>query len=342
MKKVTTILAAFLFTAGMAFAQNNSATVDQTGDGNDATVTQENSGSNIAEVSQEGDDNQIDLTQRNFGSAGSPGHEADLSQDGDNNEADVLSQGGVGVNTVTLDQIGDYNYARIDQFWGSNNADVKQDGEENEALVSHRGTFDSDASIEQIGNYNDAYIRDAGQGTGPNENNSASIFQDGDDNTSVIDQFESNNRASSWIAGDGNTVTQTQFSDGNTQRVEITGSDNTYTVTQEVGTGNQLYVNSRGTGPGGNTSQSNNSSFTATQSGAFNLISGSMGGDGNSLTITQTGDDNSVSGGLGLWDAAGFTIDGDSNMASISQMSDGNSAVLSIVGNGNTATISQN
>lgn len=342
MKKLSTLTLGLLFAAGSAFAQSNDATVDQIGNDNDATVEQTNSGNNSATLSQDGDENRADLIQRNYGSAGSAGHEADISQDGDRNEADVLSQGGVGVNTVDLEQIGMDNYTQIDQFWGSNDATVSQDGSENEALISHRGTFNSEATITQAGMDNEAAIRDGGQGTGPNSGTSSSIFQSGNDNYASIDQYGDGNSASSWVAGSDNEVFQTQSSASNSQRVEITGDNNTYSVDQEVGTGNKLYVNSRGTGPGGNTSFAYDSEFTATQSGSSNLVSGSMGGVNNSLTITQLGDNNSVSGGQGLWDAAGFTIEGSNNVGTIDQLSNGNNAVMSIAGNGNTSTITQN
>ena len=342
MKKLSTLTLGLLFAAGSAFAQSNDATVGQTGNDNDATVEQTNAGSNSATVTQDGDENRVDLTQRNYGASGSAGHEATISQDGDRNEADILSQGGVGVNTVSLEQIGTGNYSQIDQFWGSNDAAVTQDGSDNDVLISHRGTFDSEASVTQIGSENDADILDGGQGTGPNTGTSSSIYQSGDNNIATITQFADDNSASSWVSGNDNEVLQTQSSADNGQRVEITGDNNVYTVDQEVGSGNRLYVNSRGTGPGDNSSYAYDSDFTATQSGSNNLVSGSMGGTNNSLTITQMGDNNMVSGGLGLWDAAGFTIEGSNNVAVIDQQSNGNSAVLSTMGDGNTATITQN
>jgi len=93
--------------------------------------------------------------------------------------------------------------------------------------------------------------------------------------------------------------------------------------------------------PGGNDSQSNSSGFTAEQSGSGNLASGSMGGLGNTFSLFKVGDDNLVSGGSRFWDASGFTIEGDGNSATISQMSDGNSATLNISGNSNSLVISQ-
>ena len=40
MKKLTTLLVAMLFTAGMAFAQSNEATIDQVGDDHEAMIDQ--------------------------------------------------------------------------------------------------------------------------------------------------------------------------------------------------------------------------------------------------------------------------------------------------------------
>jgi hypothetical protein len=87
-----------------------------------------------------------------------------------------------------------------------------------------------------------------------------------------------------------------------------------------------LYINSRGTGPGENTLGSDLSTFTATQSGSFNLVSGEMGGVNNSLTITQTGLGNSV--GTGMWEADGFRIEGNGNAGTITQMGDYNTASI--------------
>jgi len=230
--------------------------------------------------------------------------------------------------------------------------------------VQHRGSYQSSADVEQTGAYNFAEILDIGQtGSNPNTGNSASVLQlgdgneafiyqegdahsasvdgqEGDDNVADISQTGVNQDAGQYVVGDGNEVTQTQSGADNGQRIEIWGDNNTFSAGQH-GTGNGLYVNARGTAPGDNTSRSYNSSFTATQTGDNNMIGGSMGGDNNSLTITQDGNNNLVTGGQSRWDAAGFTIDGMDNTATISQMGNGHSAVLSQIGNTNTATVMQ-
>ena len=128
MKKLSILIVAFLFTAGMAFAQNN-ATVDQTNDGNEAFID------------QVGDQNNADVEQTSdVGLSDGEGHFADINQlgldgldSGENNFATVKQDFRVtGSHETTIDQWGDDNVAHVEQVDAGNNlANIKQNGIEN-------------------------------------------------------------------------------------------------------------------------------------------------------------------------------------------------------------------
>lgn len=340
MKKLTTITIALLFATGSAYAQNNDASTTQTGDDNDALVEQVGI-SNVADVSQDGDNNEATVQQGEFGANNVQSNyaEASISQVGSENEAAVNQRqgwsGGSAVSIHSIEQDGLRNTGLLTTFNGGNEGSVTQLGNDNYANGRQAGSG-HDLDIYQEGSDNEARINQLSGASG----NSADIAQRGSDNYGLVEQSStSGNRAGQWVAGDDNTVIQTQTSDDNRQRVEITGDSNTYTTLQEGGSGNALYINSRGTGPGSNSSFAYNSDFDAVQSGSGNLISGEMSGYNNSLTITQFGGGNSV--GSGMWDADGFRVEGDNNVGLIDQSGSGHSASMTILGNGNTATISQ-
>jgi hypothetical protein len=316
MKKTSTLFIAMMLSAGMAFAQSNDAISYSEGDDNTVSITQAGM-SNESIVNQRGDNN-----------------EGITSQTGDGNFAEVLqNQYLLATNSYgSIVQVGDNNIAFTEMRRDDNSGDITQTGNDNWAQTTAYGGG-NEGVINQIGDDN---IADIQQGF----DNEGSIYQSGSNNDGeVLQSGTVGNKGSQWVAGSGNTVEQVQTSDANSQRVELTGDDNTYTVTQEVGSGNMLYINSRGTGPGENTLGSDLSTFTATQSGSDNLVSGEMGGVGNSLTISQTGLSNAV--GTGMWEADGFRIQGDGNVGSITQTGDYNVATMTMVGNDNTATITQ-
>ena len=337
MKKVFTFMFALVFMTGVAFAQSNDASVDQSGDDNDATIE------------QIGSQNQADLIQRNFGSSG---HVADIFQDGSQNTADVLSQGGVGTNTVDLDQLGTGNETTIAQLWGQNAAEVMQDGSDNVVNLQHRGSFQSSADIVQGGDRNSAVILDVGQtGSNPNTNNDAIVSQTGDDNSVFIAQGvfggASESVADFTQDGDGNyfetkqvrsfnnSVTGTQVGDDNFYRASLRGSDNTVTMDM-VGDANR---GSWSIGSLGWPHQPEGNTLTIDVDGDDNYSTGSIKGDYNTVDITQFGAGNRI--GSSWYTTDGVVIEGNHNTTMISQTGDSHSAALTQMGDGNTATITQ-
>ncbi|MDZ7718957.1 MAG: curlin repeat-containing protein [Balneolaceae bacterium] len=149
MKKLTTLLVMLLFTAGMAFGQNN-ATVDQNDDGNEAFIDQvgDLNTANVEQTSDvglsEGEGHFADIDQLGLGGLGS----------GVNNLATVKQDFRVtGAHATTIEQWGDDNVAHVEQVDAGNNvANILQDGIENFANVYQQYWNEFDAT--QIGDDN--------------------------------------------------------------------------------------------------------------------------------------------------------------------------------------------
>src|SRR6056297_4334898 len=101
MKKLTILLVAMLFTAGMAFAQDNSADTNQSGNNNEAEVEQTGM-SNTAEASQTGNQNDAYIQQGNFGGGAVQSNfaEADIEQIGNQNDATISQRQGFSSGTA--------------------------------------------------------------------------------------------------------------------------------------------------------------------------------------------------------------------------------------------------
>ncbi|MCC5915172.1 MAG: hypothetical protein JJU46_12400 [Balneolaceae bacterium] len=225
MKKVTTLLVAFLFTAGMAFAQNNEATIEQVGDYNEAATTQTGE-LNEATIEQLG--NNSDITQ---------------VQTGDENTANALANGGL---NATQTQIGDKNTATIDveSQTGLGNSTVTQyqEGDENKALFTSAGPGTNNANIEQSqwGNRNTSEIT----WFRSNPGGLAYTRQTGDDNEAYldledarstlfeVDQVGDFNRLVAEIPGNINRLFVSQTKDMNVATVKMLTNGNTVNITQ--------------------------------------------------------------------------------------------------------------
>ena len=136
MKKLFTLAFALVFSTGIAFAQNNSSTIDQVGNGHAAMIT------------QTGDQNSSELTQDiATGPAQSnyDGH-ATVTQTGDRNTSKLTQFTFYGGHDATITQdIGNDNYSEIVTSNGGGSADVTLNGDENE-LLSYR--LDKDFSYQ--------------------------------------------------------------------------------------------------------------------------------------------------------------------------------------------------
>jgi len=266
LKITTTFALALVFTAGMAFGQDsddrNRATVDQDGNGSEATVTQTldgDKGFNTANVFQRngaqtatirqttpsGDGNSKALADvQQLGSGGNDalvdqtrrrGAKAFLKQNGQDNDADVAQTGG--------DVLRGYDGANTSR--GSERA--LQVGIANELKVFQGrdpANFDNvtnsfhEARVTQDGNYNDGFIEQQGQGA------EANLLQDGGLNEATIIQgsASSGNNSNGVLAdvqqlGVGNEATVTQFRKDSEAFILQDGSSNFVDAFQNVGSG---------------------------------------------------------------------------------------------------------
>jgi hypothetical protein len=164
----------------------------------------------------------------------------------------------------------------------------------------------------------------------------------GDDNEATIEQVGEINKASIYLGqSNKNEVEIDQHGTDNNTRFEFRGDRNEIDGIQN-GSGNFMYVNFRGTGPGpGGSSGASRSDFDFEQYGHQNRISGGIVGDRNSGDVLQDGTGNLLVGGGDNWDAAGLMVDGNRNHIDVDQIGDENEGLIEIIGNRNDVTLDQ-
>jgi len=270
-------------TAVTQTGDNNSTIATQNGDDNSAIITQGIQGiatnNDEATVAQVGDNNSAELMSRD-GFPGSPDKieydvtqtgnsnfvsarafngpsDAGIDQIGDENEASLTQGAGASDMSVTLEQAGNNNSAKM--FQGTDNAVLQAtfNGDDNFMDVSQEGggawqklNLDVTGSSNMITGTQGGH--DADQFTEINgSNNTFDFYQDkssdagisvtGDFNNISLNQNGVGNSVFAtvpWekngIVVDGNTnsINVTQTSDFNTATVNVTGSGNTSTITQ--------------------------------------------------------------------------------------------------------------
>jgi len=290
MKKLTTLTIALFFTAGMAFAQSNDATVDQVGSDNDASI------------SQVGSDNDADVTQ-------SGTHEASVTQIGVDNSATVLQQGPDTESSVTQTQIGNENsatalYLGRSNDWAGRDGVISQiqTGDNNTAYAV--GREGANLSQEQIGNDNHAQIGDpTGESGNPNGIRrvmTVDQYQEGDHNTAYVEpgfRFIRDGNISQSQIGDGNLaealgltnaarINQSQLGDDNISIV-TEGNSNFHANTTQEGDFNEAYITTGGHSE--NTiSQFGNSNFGSIETSSHSSGVILQDGDSNSAVISQS------------------------------------------------------
>jgi hypothetical protein len=217
------------------FGSDNQAKVDIVGGSNDVFVLQNGTGDafNIVDIDQGGDDNVAQAIQGRQG--------------GDN-----PSFG----NSITIDQDGDFNFARSEQVGTNGTGVITQVGDRNEAsrgIDEVPGLYDSgdgnEAYLTQVGDDNAIEVRFNPQAGGSNSNvvnvdqgivggtlsfdSEASIRVVGDLNNVDVDQLGSDHEVRVRInGGDSGTVTIMQTGMGNDAEAIQAGSGNTATITQ--------------------------------------------------------------------------------------------------------------
>ncbi|HZL09583.1 MAG TPA: hypothetical protein VFC65_06270 [Prolixibacteraceae bacterium] len=346
MKKVSLFLG-FAFMASMVFAQN-SATVNQTNDGNKANVTQSGpkntaqvdqvGSSNFVTVDSKGTDNTATVVQNGSrnGDYGKPNW-GFLKQDGNNNIA-TLKEGLLG-GTVSND-----NDGFIDQKGNGNTATMEIMGS-NHNFVNHgitqiqnEATLGNTATIKQSSYNNDMDVRQEGSanvvnGTTQGSNDQFFVGQHGINNNATVSQI-----------GDNNGEYASGFNIGTTgdtwNRITQTGSDNIGSVAQ--GSNNRFKMEQYGVTNTAKISQLGNNVVTTLQDGDLNIIAGYSSdvaefAIGASMEAKQYGSDNklyvSTAGSLTV-NQGKLAQDGNHNTIKYIQTSTG-SATLDQDGNSN-------
>ena len=256
MKKFLTLAFALVFSTGIAFAQNNEATVTQDGDFSaatvdqagsmlDATVYQDGSSSqqrgneaivnqvgtsNEAYVQQLGEQNDADIEQ-----AGSRNYAEIVGQTGFANDASALQDADTENSSIYIDQQGDGNAAFYNSYASAEQ--YNQSGSEIRIVHTRVGINDPSGSRMDVVQRNgaDNYVEVDGFG---NVLDVDVLQKGGDNNEAFVDQDApalgqpGNLSATVTQLGSDNFADVTQSGFGHTSDVMQGGNNNTATVTQ--------------------------------------------------------------------------------------------------------------
>lgn len=260
-----------LATIGFAVS---SSTINQGGDGGNATVIQQQISStpaygyaatNSSLIDQIGDGNGANVTQ--YGDA----QDSTITQLSDGNQADVIQgdllatpayEAGQHLSTITQDVGNNTTYVQMASF--SSTVTIDQQGVNNIAeATSNLLSRDHASAITQIGDFNMAFNNAQGNGImGPSDNyNASTVLQTGDSNLANVNQAGN---------GDSSTITQNNDNGSATIDQQTGGGDNDSTLTQD-GLMEHAEV---------------------TQSGIGNMSMLVQSGGGNMAFVTQSTDDN--------------------------------------------------
>lgn len=330
MKKVMSLLVMVMFVAGMAMAQNNSATATQTGDKNTSTQTQTGDGNNATV-------DQVMHGNANKGIESAQGHTATQLQEGTDNSASLNQEdwgtgSGAFGSTSLQEQYGELNNARAgvrhdnnstEQYqYGYSNASRLGVGGENNVVKTQQGEDGGNVSgnwtVVEIGGDDNAQAASGFDFLGVKQIN-------GDENEAWIDIIGNQNKASVVQDGSGNNVGLRSM---NGQGVSIVGDGNEVGVRQ-IGNENDASVEVYG---GSNTSmidqyRNEDGGINAVQANEASVI---IEGTDNNSTIDQEGTFNqathTIQGSAVSGNVAETEQDGNNNIAEIAQESDGNVA----------------
>lgn len=236
MKKLVTFLFVFAFISSMAFAQNSS-TVTQSGDGNEASVNQQHVGvgaQNIAVVEQiagEDEGNTV-LSLNQYGAD----NLYDIYQDGNGNvvrQHPEQGKHGPSINgEIDIDQMGDDNTVHdADQTGYGNTVNITQDGNNNFVDVEGQdsrvpGELETGNTV-NVTQYGDGNMVGTGTGTG--------IYQTNGGNVINITQDEGSRAGTQSVQ----TSTGLPIQEGGQGLVQISGYDNTMNINQ-YGSGSKV------------------------------------------------------------------------------------------------------
>ncbi|GAB4328266.1 MAG: hypothetical protein Kow0037_02450 [Calditrichia bacterium] len=382
MRNTIYLIMTIVLCIGLAFAQNNTASVQQingnnnqldatqTGSLNTATLTQDGNENLIGKptetdakgVVQEGNENTINVLQqgdRNIIQQYRPEKNVfnSLYQKGDKNLFDIQQLG----NDNVIGQ-GSYPYHGIEQVGNLNNAYFIQDGDRNKIGRFHQNDELNEARISQLGN--DNVVDGAAQiilGTGPaanyleinqsgNGNVVSQAHQEGVSIEGYIDQTGDNNRASLELSRTDAFGDIDQVGDRNKATVSVWKSgigDRNSGVISQTGNDNEAsqYVRSH-------SSVSHDNEMVTVQTGDQNYAYTHIKGSENLAQISQDGNENDAkieqegeNNNHGTWHNAGYvTIEqtGNLNDAQLKQNGSDNEEIIIQRGNENSAILQVN
>ncbi|AXA64404.1 hypothetical protein [Pseudomonas oryzihabitans] len=301
--KTPTLLAALLAgLAAPAFAVEQSISLTQAGNANQATLTQSDGRANTVEQLQRGDGNRTTLEQRQaFGA------QARIEQTSSGNGLQIVQQGSNQQIAVTQLEDGNH-FADLSQIGG---------GAGNSLELEQRGNAAS-AYLHQAGDLNVYSVRQAGFG-----GNELRATATGDGNRLTVEQ-RSGGVAEVVQTGNGNAVQLTQSVSfaGGSATLRQQGADNSVQADQLT----SRYRSALALTQTGNANQA-----TLSQRAGFSDITFSQQGNANELSATQTGLEARIAG----------TSAGDANQASFVQSGVRVEAEIQQQGNGNLASIIQ-
>lgn len=296
--------------------------VHQTGDGNNATVSQDNTGSGAR-----GDFNLVhNIRQDSAGHA--TGNTANIVQDGLRNGQPAFALGSYAGMAGATERV-------VKQIGGGNDVDYLVTGNDNGFGFDQNGTNNSVGTITVTGNGNDLGVRQDGTtnilalGDIAGDDNDVGVLQIGtnraeiklwdplgintsDDNDVWVDQNGTNTAATIAINGDLNLALLEQ--DGsNSADIAIKGDSNMIETRQG------LYAGSGGT---------NSADIDVT--GNSNMADLRQWGD-NTATLNITGDFNNNSGST-VWGGAAASVSGLTTVGLMEQIGNGNSLDVTVSG----------
>ncbi len=354
MKKLSFILAMVLGT-GMAMAQTHISTVIETGDNQEAEITQTGPGDITSNVNQSNAINFAKVMQINPGLALSNDILSDVFQSGIHNTATVTQNhngtaGPLGLIKALVNQSGNENEAIQKQGphgqLGSNYVEIMQSGHWNNASQNQL-KYGNDARINQSGIGNTAmqaqdaaaaYIDDF-----EGSMNTALINQSGDGNWSEQSQDGWANDVQAYQSGDNNTSKQTQKYDSWKSIAFVNQLGNSNEATQDqIGRLNNAKISQYSSG--NEAIQTQTSVGTRPNAVYFPLNEAEiiqLGGDGNIARQTQT----TATGEFANATDANYGYirqDGGLNEAYQTQAGGFNYGSVNQTGNGHLATVNQN
>ncbi len=370
MKKMIIFLFGMLLLANFVFAQNTS-TVTQTGDNNQAIATQ--SGNNETEITQVGTEQKATVTQTgsNFGGVyqlnNGSNNEATLTQDGSGNET-WINQGmekdfwsnyesvEANWNTATVTQTGNSNFGSVEQYGGTastdgNETSLNQDGNSNTAYIyqgwaysgwgetyetSHLKTTNSVVQVSQVSEGNWTGVWQYG-----GDQNQVEVTQDGNDNLASVAQgfiyTDFNYSFTTPVYNTQNNLAKiSQSGDENYGKVMQLGDNNTFKLSQQNGSRVGYDENAQGL------EATRNAYFQ--QDGNDNQFAG-VAKSGTDLSFDGAADAEQLNGALvdaaseGVTGYFGSFQKGDGNKIGLRQYDD--TALIQQIGNDNTALLWQ-